>query len=206
MITWGEHLDNIEVKKPIVVFSTATTGVSNTSEVICLSYAKIDEKGDILKGSIYNTVNREDFLMAQKYHRISEAYLNAVQLPTEDFISQVENVLKGTLVSYNSKFQIKMLQTLFKQSDIKIPTIYDLPLLLKGAEAHLKHYEEEIDSLYNITGTFKEQIGPAPSLKIICKNRDIVEIPPLDVFPSDYNVDCLIMLWRKLIDEPLLLA
>lgn len=123
-MNWGEIIDSFN--RPVVMLSTATTGVDDDSKIIAVA---IDDK------VIYHSVPQDELLPSLEYHGIdSERLLRYGALNDETFRDQVTAELAGKVVmTYNPAFQIKYLAP-YAEIDGRC---FDLPLLYRGAASHI---------------------------------------------------------------------
>lgn len=195
METWKDRILSV-VPGDICFLSTATTGLDKHADRllgVSLCRYNRNETGQNLQ--LLHTAPRELILKGERFHHISESLVQEKGLCTEDLRKQLQEFTQDcTVFSYNPEFQSVFLNPVLNNT---LP-IYDLPLILRGAEARLVWDVEELESLESISKLFRKVVGKVPSLKQLCKLNRIEPDPPFDILPMTYFCAVLSALWEKL--------
>ena len=194
---WGEFIQSL-IQKPILLFSTATTGVTSSDCLLAVSYAKLGT-GKPQTGTIFYAAPAECALHGAEYHHITMHVLNTVGLSMKDFSDSVNQLFReSTPVSYNPAFQT---MALTEMTDCDFVHVADLLLLLKLAQSKMAISAEELDKVTNLTALEKiaeTMVHTAPPLKRLMRANNIVADPYNDELPVVTNVQVLLRLWELL--------
>ena len=197
-MTWQELVTSVS-RGPIVLFSTATTGVHSNDELLALSWNRIDPEGTEEKGTIFHAVPAERALQGVDYHHITMHTLSTQGLDTPDFIRAIQDLLKDTTpFSYNPSFQLMALN---EMSDCDIDWVFDLALTTNAALNHRMLSAEDLDGVVNpvqLMGLLARVSGNPPPFKRVMRMCDIVIDERTDVLPLVTNVQILRAFWKKL--------
>lgn len=196
METWKDKILSV-APGDICFLTTATTGLSKTEDkllgVSLCKYNPRHETGQTLQ--LLHMVPRELILKGECFHHISESLVQEKGLCTEDLRKQLQDFTQDcTIFSYNPEFQAAFLNPVLNS----VLPIYDLLLILRGAEARMVWDTEELESLISISKVFRKVVGKVPSLKQFCKLNRIEETPPCSMLPMTYFCAVLTSLWEKL--------
>lgn len=180
----------------ICFLATATTGLNPGLDkllgVSLCRYRPQDEAGQTLQ--LIHNVDRLLLLKGERYHKISESLMQSDGIDTQDLSDRFDEFTQGcTFLSYNPEFQEKFLNAVLRNP----VHIYDLPLLLRGAETRMVWDREELASLDEITKTFSKVIGKVPSMKQLLRLNNMIADPPFGILPMTYFCAALSGLWEK---------
>ena len=195
METWKDRILSV-VPGDFCFLTTDTTGLSKSEDkLLGVSMCRYNRNETGQNMQLLHTVSREMILKGEQFHHISEALVQEKGLCTEDLRTQFQGFTQGcTVFSYNPEFQSAFLNPVLNS----VIPIYDLPLILRGAEARMVWDTEEIESLNSISKVFRKVVGKVPSLKQLCKLNGIEETPPCSMLPMTYFCAVLTSLWEKL--------
>ena len=196
---WGEFIQSL-IQKPIMLFSTATTGVNSNDCLLAVSYAKLGT-GTPQTGTLFYSAPSECALRGVEYHKITMHTLNTQGLSMRDFSEAVNELFReATPMSYNPAFQTMALTEMVECDFVHVA---DLPLLFKLAQSKMALQAEELDKLTNIVGLEKmaeSMVHTPPPLKRLMRANNIVIDPYTDELPLVTNVQILLRLWERLAD------
>lgn len=197
-MTYLEYLQE-QIRGPVTLVATATNGLDpRKDQLLAIALKAIALDGtEISNDLLIRTLDRGTILKSSEYHKIS--FDMATRLGRAD--EEIKEALKettdtGLFFTYNPNFQSQFLDPF-----VQVQHMYDLPLLLKGAEMQLFLDTTEVSTLADLEKLFRKLLGKPPSLKNMCKFRDISEHPPFDVLPVVYGTDLLHSLWNLLINS-----
>lgn len=194
---WGEFLQST-VNKPILLFSTATTGINSNDCLLAVSYAKL--VGDKPQtGTLFYSAPASCALNGVTYHKISMHVLNTRGLNMTDFSEAVNQLFRETTpMSYNPAFQELALT---EMTECEPCHIADFPLLFKLAQSHMALSAEELDKVVSISqleSMAAKLVHSPPAFKRLMRSANIVEDPYTDELPVVMNVQILLQLWNQL--------
>jgi len=195
---WGEYITSL-LKKPVVLFSTATTGVNSDDCLLAVSYQF--KGGDNSSGTLFYSAPASCALQGVEYHKITMHTLSTRGLQAPDFAEAVNNLFKlGTPFSYNPAFQASALTDM---ADCEPVFIHDLPLLMKLAMSRFALPAEDLDkicTLPELEDMAKKMAGQPPPFKRLMRACNITTDPYTDELPVVTNVQILNQMWEKLCD------
>lgn len=196
---WGEYIQSI-VTKPILLFSTATTGVTSNDCLLAVSYVKLGTAKPKTE-TIFYGASSECALHGVDYHKITMHVLNTRGLSMQDFSNSVNQLFRETTpMSYNPSFQS---MALTEMTECEPCHIADFPLIFKLAQSKMALSAEDLDKVHSISGLEKiaeSLVHMPPSLKRLMRANNIVDDPYTDLLPVVVNAQALLMLWQKLAD------
>ena len=197
-MTWQDEITR-RAHKPVVLLATATNGLKpRYNEILAVSTLVLGPEP--VRTTLFRKVPREVLFQAQDYHKISEQQMLADGLDNVEFRHRFLDIVeKGTVFTFNPDFQQSFLVPLVADGT---PFLYDLPLLLKGAEAELGMRETQSNTIEDIFKQLYKILGKAPGLKAMCERRGLDPEAPTSVLPADYAVDCLYAFWKLLANYP----
>lgn len=199
-MNWIELIQSKNINdRDILLFSTATTGLSDTDLCLAFSYARIGKDGNVKKNTLFHLVSEQDCQRSIEYHKINVDMMLCNGWTTTDFENQINEQLDETVAfSYNPKFQYKALCVM---SHVKPHPINDLLQFLKSAESRMAISQEDLVKMLTVehiqqylTSVYKK----APSLKAMMAGRDMVSDPVSDLLPLEQNVNVLQRFWDLL--------
>ena len=195
---WGEFIRSLANDKPILLFSTATTGVTSSDCLLAVSYAKIGA-GNPQLGTLFHGAPASCALQGVDYHRITMHILNTRGLSMNDFSDQVNQLFRENIpMSYNPKFQV---MALTEMTGCEYVHVVDFPLLFKLAQSRMALKAEDLDklaSLHELESLAAHMVHSPPQFKRLMKANNIEVDPYTDELPVVTNVQILLRLWEKL--------
>ena len=196
---WGEFIQSL-LHKPLLLFSTATTGVTSSDCLLAVSYAKLSSNGERpITGTLFYAAPSECALHGVDYHKITMHTLNTMGLSMRDFSDAVNQLFRETTpMSYNPAFQT---MALTEMTECDYVHVADLPLLFKLAQSKMALRADELDAIVSISGLEKVAEGlvhNAPPLKRLMRANNIATDPYTDELPVVTNVQVLMRLWEML--------
>lgn len=196
---WGEFITSL-LHKPLLLFSTATTGVTSNDCLLAVSYAKLQQNGEKpITGTLFYGASSECALHGVDYHKITMHTLNTLGLSMHDFSDAVNQLFRETTpMSYNPTFQTMALTEMVECDYVYVA---DLPLIFKLAQSKMAIRADELDNIVNLKGLEKkaeELVHTAPPLKRLMRANNIVTDPYTDELPVVTNVQVLLRLWEML--------
>ena len=198
---WGEFINSL-MRKPILLFATATTGVNRDDCLLAVAYRFIG--GDNGSGVLFYSAPASCALNGVDYHRITMHTLSTKGLQAAEFTEAVNNLFKmGTPFSYNPAFQVSALTDM---ADCSPGYVHDLPLLMKLASARFAIPAEDLDkiaTLPELESLATKMAGQPPPFKRLMRANNIEVDPFTDELPVVTNVQILTRLWEKLADTDL---
>ena len=194
---WGEYLRSI-VQKPILLFATATTGVTSSDCLLAVSYAKLTADKP-LTGTLFYSAPASCALQGVDYHKISMHVLNTVGLSMSDFSDAVDQLFRDTTpMSYNPSFQSLALTEMTECEPVHIA---DFPLIFKLAQSRKALKAEDLDSvvqIFQLEAMAANMVHGAPPFKRLMRSCNITVDPYSDELPVVTNVQILLRLWEQL--------
>lgn len=194
---WVEYIQSI-VNRPVLLFSTATTGVTSNDCLLAVSYAKLGE-GQPETGTLYYSAPASCALNGVDYHKITMHVLQTRGLSMTDFSDAVNQLFRETTpLSYNPGFQERALTEMTECEPVHI---VDFPLLFKLAQSKMALKAEELDKVTHITGLEQmalKLVHGAPPFKWLMNANKIAVDPYSDELPVITNVQILLRLWELL--------
>ena len=197
ILKWGEFIDSL-IQKPVLLFSTATTGVTSNDCLLAVSYARMGP-GNPQTGTLFYGAPASCALNGVEYHKITMHILNTNGLSMHDFSDTVNQLFRETTpVSYNPGFQV---MALTEMTECEFTHVVDFPLLFKLAQSKIGLRADDLDKLNSLSGV--ESIATSlvrnpPPFKRLMKTCDIVVDPYTDELPVVTNVQILMRLWERL--------
>ena len=195
---WGEYVCSL-LHKPILLFSTATTGINKDDCLLAVAYQFIG--GDNGTGVIFYSAPASCALNGVDYHKITMYTLTHKGLSATDFTEAVNNLFKmGTAFSYNPAFQASALTDM---ADCSPGYVHDLPLLMKLAAARYAIPAEDLDkiaSLPDLEALAAKMAGRPLTFKQLMRANNIEIDPYTDELPVVTNVQILTRLWEAFSD------
>lgn len=200
-MTWGEYIQSL-LKRPPMLFSTATTGVNSDDCLLAVSYTVIKNPRE--SGTVFYAAPASCALNGVDYHKITMHTLSTYGLQAEEFSEEVNRLFKeNTAFSYNPAFQVSALTDM---ADCTPGYVHDLPVLMKLAMSRLALSAEDLDkicTLPELESLAKRMAGQPLTFKRLMKSCNIVVDPYTDELPVKTNVQILTQLWDQLCDIPL---
>lgn len=194
---WGEYLQSI-VQKPILLFATATTGVTSSDCLLAVSYARLTAN-TTSTGTLYYSAPASCALQGVDYHKISMHVLNTRGLSMSDFSQAVDQLFReSTPMSYNPSFQTLALNEMTECEPVHI---VDFPLIFKLAQSRKALKAEDLDNvvqIFQLEGMAANMVHGAPPFKRLMRSCNITVDPYSDELPVVTNVQILLRLWEQL--------
>lgn len=198
---WGEYLSSL-LKRPALLFATATTGINSDDCLLAVSYRFMG--GDNSSGTLFYAAPASCALNGVDYHKITMHMLSTKGLQAPDFSEAVNNLFKlGTAFSYNPAFQSSALTDM---ADCAPGYIHDIPLLMKLATARYALPAEDLDKICTLTeleSMARKMAGNPLPFKRLMRACNIIIDPYTDQIPVEVNVQILTRLWEQLCDTDL---
>ena len=199
-MTWQEFVWSL-CDGPVVLFSTATTGVTHTDALLAVSWCKINPDDVVEQGTFFHSVPAEQALNGAQYHKITVHNLSLNGLGTEEFISKVHGLFDGAIpFSYNPTFQLMALN---EMCECEVPFVADLAHLTSCAMNHRGLSSDDIENMVSIRqlmGMLWGKTGSPPPFKRVMKMLGIEVDPYSDELPVVTNVQILRSFWKALSD------
>ena len=197
---WGEYLLAL-VQKPILLFATATTGVTSSDCLLAVSYAKLHTPNSEVNtlGTLYYSAPASCALNGVDYHKISIHVLNTRGLSMSDFSAAIDQLFRETTpMSYNPSFQTLALNEMTECEPVHI---IDFPLIFKLAQSRKALRAEELDNIVQLSqleALAARMVNGAPPFKRLMRSCNITVDPYSDELPVVTNVQILLRLWEQL--------
>lgn len=201
-MTWGEYLQSL-LKRPPMLFSTATTGVNSDDCLLAVSYEIVKTPRE--SGTVFYSAPASCALNGVDYHRITMHTLSVYGLQAEEFSEEVNRLFKeNTAFSYNPAFQVSALTDM---ADCTPGYVHDLPLLMKLAMSRFALSAEDLDkicTLPELEALANKMVGQPPPFKRLMRSCNIVVDPYTDVLPVETNKQILTQMWDQLCGIPMM--
>jgi hypothetical protein len=146
-LTWGSLLPT---NSPVILLCTATTGLKPPEgKCIGVWYRIFDVRSQIsTQDCLIRDLSEEELAQGSEYHKITSEFVRVHALDKEAFRRRcVELFGSATLLTFNPKFQSQWLPE-------AVGHLFDLPLLLKGADMRICMTPEDSGSLRNAEAFF----------------------------------------------------
>lgn len=202
-MTWAEYLMSLS-PGDVLLFATATTGVHHDSDLLAVSYCKINEAGESSYGTIFQALPEERAMQGIEYHKIDFNTLSTIGREKDDFEKAVSELFKDTAAySYNPFFQNLALT---EMSDCEIGYVSDLASIVSRAVNQRMMSAEELDKITNLFqfGAFLSKMGKAPPFKRVMQMCNITTDLYSGELPVVMNVQVLHAFWEQLAQLELL--
>lgn len=199
-MTWQEFTLSL-CHGPVVLFSTATTGVNHSDNLLAVSWCKLNPEGEDEYGTFFHSVPAEEALIGAQYHKITVHNLSLHGLETQEFIDKVHGLFEDAdAFSYNPSFQLMALNAM---SECDVRFVYDLAHLTSCALNHRAMSADDVEnmvSLQQLMGALWSKAGSPPPFKRVMKMCNINVDPESDELPVVTNVRILRAFWDALQD------
>lgn len=197
-MTWQELVLSLS-SGPVLLFSTATTGVHESDNLLAVSWCKIEDENDQgTYGTLYHALPEDIAMIGAQYHKIPSQTLATLGFEPGAFEEKIEELFDGvTAFSYNPMFQHLALNCMV---ECNVRHIADLAAITSVALNNRMLSAEDLDKITTIgqLNSLLAGMGKAPPFKRVMKMCDITIDPFTDELPVVTNVQILHAFWEKL--------
>ena len=184
-------------KRRIKLISTATTGLGDDDELLAVCISEPGTPISSVRTMVKKIDDRDKVLKSQEYHQISpeKSHLGYEGKAFADALA--EEMKDSVFFTYNPQFQTKFIGRLGL-----MPTLYNLPLFIKGAESRIMLFEDEASTLDAIQKTFAQRMGGTMSMNKLAAAHSVSQTAI--ELPVEFSCRALIVLWKYLQELPCL--
>ena len=196
-MTWQELILSLS-HGPVLLFSTATTGVHESDNLLAVSWCKIEEGNEDQYGTLFHALPEDIAMIGSQYHQIPEHTLATLGYEPGEFEKKVDELFDGvTAFSYNPMFQHLALNCMV---ECNVRHIADLAAITSVALNSRMMSAEDLDKITTIgqLNSLLAGMGKPPPFKRVMKMCDIAIDPFTDELPVVTNVQILHAFWEKL--------
>ena len=201
MTSWNELL-SLFIHGPVVLFSTATNGVSSNSHMLAFSYCKPE---DAVPTTLFQLLEPDEVYKSSAYHKIPFELVRERGLLPDEFHEQVSKILSENIpLSYNPSFQTKVIVEMERM--LPVP-IYDLVMFLRVADSRIAFKTDDLDkavTLADLCKLMKKNYAPVAFQKIMKDYHAAFSGRLSSDLPVVVNANGLKILWNDLQAKPLL--
>jgi len=184
--TWGSLLSDDQ----IILLCTATTGLKPQEGAKCIGvwYRIVNTRdSESTQDCLIRQLTDEELSHGAEYHKVTPEFVRLHAIDKEAFRRRcVELFSSATLLTYNPKFQSQWIPE-------AVGHLFDLPLLLKGADMRICMPPEALDSLRSVEALFSTMTF-SPKIQETMRWHGITEAEA--EFPVESKLSGLFHLFR----------